>query len=304
MKPKRKHRRLRKQVIMCIPIILLIITLSTILIIKKNKNLNGEANVLKSQTASATTLEGTQTSSYVESINNLVYNRKRNNTVIYYAQKFKLNVDKTLELVRNFTNDYTSELYLKNFIIGPVSIQTTKEPFASEEAGIAYFIRDLYRYPQKYGTSIEEIRASDETSIERMVVDGKIYVDNGMTYEQYLGKICDLFAIDKNIVLAISYMETGYLKSNLFNYKNNVGGHRGSSGWLSYPTLEAGIIAHALTVKAITDNYNIDSTSENAISELSSIYVNGHPDNPDEHWTSKVTLISNQIKEKDLFTIS
>lgn len=304
MKPKRKHRRLRKQVIMCIPIILLIITLSTILIIKKNKNLNGEANVLKSQTASATTLEGTQTSSYVESINNLVYNRKRNNTVIYYAQKFKLNVDKTLELVRNFTNDYTSELYLKNFIIGPESIQTTKEPFASEEAGIAYFIRDLYRYPQKYGISIEEIRASDETSIERMVVDGKIYVDNGMTYEQYLGKICDLFAIDKNIVLAISYMETGYLKSNLFSYKNNVGGHRGSSGWLSYPTLEAGIIAHVLTVKAITDNYNIDSTSENAISELSSIYVNGHPDNPDEHWTSKVTLISNQIKEKDLFTIS
>lgn len=305
MKTKRRHRRLRKQVVITLPIILLIITLSMILIMNKNTNLKGEANVIKIETESSSLLEDSivSISPSVESINNFIYNRKRDNTVIYYAKKFKLNVDKVLELVHQYTNNYTDEKYLTNFVIGPESVQEDRQSFSSEEAGIAFFVRDVYRYPQRYGTTDAEISTTNEISTDRTIIDNEIYVDNGMTYEQFLGKICDLFQVDKNIVLAISYMESGYLTSNLFNNKNNVGGHRGYSGWMSYPTLEAGIIAHVLTVKAIADNYNIDTNSENAISELSSIYVNGHPNDPDDHWTNKVTIITNQIKEKDLFDI-
>ena len=99
------------------------------------------------------------------------------------------------------------------------------------------------------------------------IVEGKVYLSNGLTYEQYLGKICDEFNIDKELVLAISYLETGYLKSGLFTYSNNVGGQRGYNGWLKYPTLEAGIIGHVISVKAILDNYNI-KVSRNKISRI------------------------------------
>ena len=310
MKTKRRRLRLRKQVIVTIPIILLLITTFSIVLINKNKNLKNEANVVKIETADSleitdnNSVDNTDnTTSYLTTLSEAIYKRKRDNTIIYYAQKFKMNIDKTLELAYNFTNNFTAEDYLQNFVIGPEKVKLDRVSFPSEEAGIAFFVRDIYRYPGKYGTTSEEIRTTDAISTERTRIDGKIYVDNGMTYEQYLGKICDLFQVDKNIILAISYMESGYTTSNLFNNKNNIGGHRGYSGWMSYPTLEAGIIAHVLTVKAIADNHNIDTNTDSAIELLSSIYVNGHPNDPDAHWTNKVTIITNQIKEKDLFTI-
>ena len=162
---------------------------------------------------------------------------------------------------------------------------------------------DIYRSPSRYGVTSEEIKKELVVDQYKNRVDGKVYLSNGLTYEQYLGKICDELNVDKELALAISYLETGYLKSNLFNLSNNVGGQRGSGGWLKYPTLEAGIIGHVITVKALIENNGIDTTSPNAIRDLSSIYVNGHANNPSDSWTSKVTIIKNRISEKDLFTI-
>lgn len=302
---KRHKLRLRKQVIVAFFIALILFTCLFSLILHNNK-LN--TNVIKSNSTLEASYNINDNKSldykYVYQIENLILNRKRDNTVIYYAQKFQLDVDKTLELVHQFTEDYTNEMYLTNYWIGPDNvIKNFINPFTSEEAGIAYFVRDIYRYPEKYGSSIESLRLLENIENEKTIKEGKVYVQNGLTYEQYLGYICDLFEVDKSTVLAISYMETGYLKSTLFTNKNNVGGQRGYAGWMEYPTLESGIIGHVLAIRAMINNYEIDLSSNSAISDLSSIYVNGHPNNPDAHWTEKVTIIRENIREKDLFTI-
>ena len=299
---KKKHLRLKKEVLICIPIALVIALVFGLGLINKNNVLSSVVNKVN------TSSETTEKISFKEiklfnDLNKNLEIRKKDNTIIYYAQKFNLNVNKVLEIAHNYTNNYTSEMYIIDHIIGPESVKQKMGSFKSEEAGIIYFVRDIYRSPSRYGVTSEEIKKELVVDQYKNRVDGKVYLSNGLTYEQYLGKICDELNVDKELALAISYLETGYLKSNLFNLSNNVGGQRGSGGWLKYPTLEAGIIGHVITVKALIENNGIDTTSPNAIRDLSSIYVNGHANNPSDSWTSKVTIIKNRISEKDLFTI-
>lgn len=51
---------------------------------------------------------------------------------------------------------------------------------------------------------------------------------------------CEEVGIDATIVVAMSSIETGYGKSNLFVNKNNPGGMKARRGWLSFNTLEDG----------------------------------------------------------------
>lgn len=299
---KKKHLRLKKEVLICIPIALVIALVFGLGLINKNNVLSSVVN--KVNTSSETTEKiSIKEIKLFNDLNKNLEIRKKDNTIIYYAQKFNLNVNKVLEIAHNYTNNYTSEMYIIDHIIGPESVKQKMGSFKSEEAGIIYFVRDIYRSPSRYGVTSEEIKKELVVDQYKNRVDGKVYLSNGLTYEQYLGKICDELNVDKELALAISYLETGYLKSNLFNLSNNVGGQRGSGGWLKYPTLEAGIIGHVITVKALIENNGIDITSPNAIRDLSSIYVNGHANNPSDSWTSKVTIIKNRISEKDLFTI-
>lgn len=299
---KKKHLRLKKEVLICIPIALVIALVFGLGLINKNNVLSSVVN--KVNTSSETTEKiSIKEIKLFNDLNKNLEIRKKDNTIIYYAQKFNLNVNKVLEIAHNYTNNYTSEMYIVDHIIGPESVKQKMGSFKSEEAGIIYFVRDIYRSPSKYGVTSEEVKKELVVDQYKNRVDGKVYLSNGLTYEQYLGKICDELNVDKELALAISYLETGYLKSNLFNLSNNVGGQRGSGGWLKYPTLEAGIIGHVITVKALIENNGIDTTSPNAIRDLSSIYVNGHANNPSDSWTSKVTIIKNRISEKDLFTI-
>ena len=56
-----------------------------------------------------------------------------------------------------------------------------------------------------------------------------------------------------------------------------------------------------MTIRNLVNGYQIDLDSPTGISDLSSIYVNGHVGNPSESWTSKVTFIKNQNENKNLF---
>lgn len=300
---RKKKLRLRKQVIMCIPVILMVITLFVSFIINKKEVYSSEINTNKT-IASNNEIKNEKKLSdneYLQAFNKMIELRQKDNTIIYYAQTFKLDVDKTLELAHKFTNNYENKEYKKNFIIAPKSLKKTIKDFSNFEAGVVYFVRDLYRYPERYGTSIEQMRLDETPTTKNTAKDGNIYMDNGMTFEQYLGKTCDLFGVDKSIALAIVYQESGIKKSNLFKYSNNIGGHRGYDGWMKYTTLEAGIIAHVISVKTLIEKYNIDLSNETGISELSGIYVNGNISKPQSSWVEKVTIFKNKINEKDLF---
>lgn len=304
---KKKHRlRLRKQVVMCIPVLLLITALTIGIVVNKNSVL---ANKITQSEFFASNKKNTPDEmklsdlEYFKSFEALLDKRQKDNTIIYYAQIFKLDVEKTLSIAHQYTNEYSNEEFNKTFIIGPDSVKNKLGSLKNFEAGAVYFVRDLYRYPEKYGSSINEIRTSEEPTLKPVSEDGNIYMNNGMTFEQYVGKICDLYDIDKATVLAISYQEAGIKRSNLFRNSNNIGGHRGYSGWMKYTTLEAGVIAHVISIKAMQDNYGLDLSTDQGLASLSGVYVNGNVANPQPSWIEKVTIFKRQINEKDLFTI-
>ena len=49
-----------------------------------------------------------------------------------------------------------------------------------------------------------------------------------------------MYGVNKTLALAIVYEESGIMTSSLFRNSNNMGGLRGGSGWLKFPSLEAG----------------------------------------------------------------
>lgn len=309
MTKKRHKLRLRKQVIMCIPILIFIITIALFVVIDRENifaiRSSGIAKIVSYKTSAPNTIDDLVKLSerpFFTNLNNLTENRRKDNTIIYYAQKFKLNVDKTLELAHSFTNNYTDERFNQNYVIAPVESVDSIGSFDSFEAGVIYFVRDIYRNPEKYGSTFEEIHASYDVDIDRVMVNDIIYLD-GLTFYQYLGKICDMYGVDKALALAISYQETGILTSNLFVNSNNMGGQKGYNGWMKYPTLEAGIIGYVLSLKNIIENYEIDMSTENAIYDLSGPYVNGMKGTISENWAQKVTYFKAKIEEQDLFSI-
>lgn len=306
MKQKKTKLRLRKQVIICIPIVLLIIVLTIGMFINKDKSYSSEVEKNEEITSEKIITDGKNLSEvkYIKEFNKIIEQRQKDNTIIYYASKFKLNINKTLEIAHNLTNNYENEQYLNTNVIAPVSIANRIGSFNSFEAGVVYFARDLYRYPEKYGSSIAEIRLDETATINDTVNNEIIYMDNGLTFSQYLGKICDLYGVDKSIALAIVYEESGIMTSGLFKYNNNISGMRGYAGWMNFTTLEAGIISHVIGLKAIIDNYSIDMNDPNAVYTLSAIYVHGNPGaGISESWSSKVLHFKEKIEQEDLFTI-
>lgn len=305
MKNKKTKLRLRKQIIICLPIAM-IITIFTIGMIIKNKSFAIEVEKNNNIATENILSDGRNLSEikYIVEFNKLIEKRQKDNTIIYYAGNFKLNVNKALEIAHKLTNNYEDEIYLNTNVIAPASYREKIGSFDSFEAGVVYFIRDLYRYPEKYGSSISEMRLDETATINSTVDNDIIYMDNGLTFAQYLGKICDLYGLDKSLTLAIVYEESGIMKSGLFKYNNNIGGMRGYAGWMSFTTLEAGIIAHVLSVKAIIDNYGIDMNDPTAVYTLSAIYVHGNPGaGISESWSGKVLHFKEKIDQEDLFTI-
>ena len=223
------------------------------------------------------------------------------NTIIFYAEKYKLNISKTLEIAHELSGNYQSDYYLSTNAIVTETNKNRVGSFDSQEAGIVYFVKDLYAYPERYNSSIAEIRASEEISTERTIIDGRIYLANSYTFEGYLKKICNLYSIDPYLALAIAYHESGMLKSYLAVNANNIAGLKGGYGWMRFTTLEAGIISFVLSLRSIIRNNNLDMSTENAIWNLSAIYVNGNASYPSQHWTEKINYYMEYIREKNLF---
>lgn len=305
MNKKRHKMRLRKQVIKCIPIALALAVLTIGLIINIDKTFATEVQKNSGVAAENIVDDGILSENkYLLQFMEMMDKRQKDNTIIYYASKFKLNTTKALEIAHKLTNNYEDETYKKTNAIIPPKYSKKIGPFNSFEAGVVYYIRNLYSYPERYGSSIAEMRLDETPTINTKRVNGKIIMDNGLTFEQYLGKICDLYGIEKSFALAIVYQESGIMTSGLFKYNNNIGGLRGYAGWMSFPTLEAGIIGHIMSVKGIIDNYEFDMTQDNAIAMFSGVYVKGNPESIAESWTNKVTYFKDQIESKDLFTIN
>jgi hypothetical protein len=314
MKLKRTKLRLRKQVLISFPIAIFVSLLAVIYIVSQNTALAQEVkkeNTLAGNVVETPGTEGAKTESilsnnqYINAYRDYLKTYEKDKLIISYAKLYNLNISKVVEIARELTDDYTSATYNQTYIIAPSNYTPSKAGnITSYEAGIVFFVKDIYTYPERYGSSIPEMRLGSTPQTERKYNDdGEIIMSNGMTFEQYVGKIADLFGVDKSTVLAISYHEAGVKTSNLFNTKNNIGGHKGLDGWKSFVTLEAGVIGHVLAVRNISTKHGVDISTPEGLSAFSSVYVNGYLGAPSTHWLEKVTYFKNKINSKDLFKV-
>ena len=110
---QRKKLRLRKEVYYVIPIAMLLATFLTLLVInsKRMELHEVEASPVESNTTVATSINSKVLDRLINNYNNHIYIRQRDNTIMYYASKFKLDINKTLELAHNYTNYYHDENY-------------------------------------------------------------------------------------------------------------------------------------------------------------------------------------------------
>lgn len=310
MQTKKHKLRLRKGVLISLPIALIFAIFTISLIINKSNLLESTSNiktVANENKIETLEYEESQNPSilsqnrYVKNLNTTLKKRKLDYTITFYADKFKLNTKKVLEIAHKLTNNYDDATYNKNYVIAPSRIAHTFGPYKNAEAGIIEFVREIYRYPEKYGSSLTEIRASEEIETKRLYKNDHILLESGLTFEQFLAKMCEMYDVDKSLALAIVYEESGRMTSNLFKNSNNIGGQRGYAGWLKYPTLEAGVIGFVVSLNNMGENYSLDLSNTSQVSALSSIYVNGHPGNPSTSWTGKVYNYINTINTRNVF---
>ncbi len=302
--------RLRKSVVISVPIIVVLLIVGSILIINRDKLFAKETEVEKIETAwfNEETSFRLADSEYLKSLNKLIEDRKKDNTIITYAEKYHLNIEKALEIAHNITNNYEDEYFKESNSIAPTAYRNRIGSYDSFEAGAIIFVRDLYIHPERYGTNANEMIISNKVDLVDFTYGKPLYLSNGLTFEQYYGHIADLFGVDKTTALAMAFHESGYPTtgtSGLFLYNNNIGGIKCGTGcWASYPSMEAGIIAHIMTVKSIADGYGLDITTDSGLLAFSGVYVRGNINKPTELWVNRVNYFKNYIDSKDMFKIN
>ena len=207
-------------------------------------------------------------------------NENIDNYLKEYAEYYGLDSNKVISFARSITNDYTIDF---NDVSGKITSDTLE---GKSMLFVYYLSRDKLSKPLKdYDLSINYFKlTSNKTTMGKDQM-----LDNGLTFSQFLGKICDNLGVDKNYVLAISYLETGKNTSSLALKNNNFGGLRSSGSYFTYPSPEMGIIAMVLNLKGY-EKYNF-----NNIYELSGVYTHGNKSNPSSTWVNKVNMYYNEI---------
>ena len=299
MEPKHKLH-LRKQVIYAIPLSISLALFIFLFIVKLSSNTHVELRAFNTVTKSNTPTEYYPINfTFLDDLQIDIQKRRIDNTIGFYAERFKLDSKEAIRLARELTNDYTDEKYLRTFTITNNPNNNDVNP--NQEAGIIRYIKLLNSYPDKYGYKWEDIHISDESDTERRRnTKGQIIMTNGMTFEQYVAKISNIIGVDPALSLAIIYNESGRCRSPLFVNRNNVAGMKSINGWANYTTLESGVISFVLNLKAILNNYQMDPNTDEGLLNLSAVYVNGNIGVPAMNWYENVYKIRNEVNNTDL----
>ena len=299
--------KMNKWFILSIPIAILIAVLSVALFMGKTHSFNRTQSAQEVESFHLLELPETEEpgivsqNEFIKAFNTRAKVRQLDYTIVYYAKMFKLNPTVALNIAHDLTNNYRDEEYNSNFIIAPSGQKWRYSGYTSYEAGIVEYIRELYNFPQRYNTTADDTRLSNEVTVSDTYVDGHIMLSNGQTFEKFLGHIADLYGMDKYMALAIVRHESGNMTSYLSKYKNNIGGQLVNGVGVTYPTMEAGIIAEVVLLKNLFDRCGLDKTSTSDLYTFSGMYVHGTLSEPSPDWTNKVLFFVDQNHQNDPF---
>jgi len=274
-----------------------------------NENVITSSSVYYSAAPSENVLENEEVIETLEpEVHEETREEKYDNLIRTYSTYFLFDADKVIELARKLTDNYTidfsevsdntsyrlenmeaqvmvfcHELNRDNLAIPLSDLGYTVESFKNGTERVT-----LSTQVEAMGYTIEEFQAANKPNHlhENFVLSG------GYSYSEFVGKVCDLLDMDKYYSLAISYLESGSVGSDIALMQNNFGGLRGKDGFFTYDTPEAGIIAFLRNLKRYE---RFDFTS---IEELSGKYVNGDPTTPAPTWIKNVEGFHYQISSE------
>lgn len=189
-----------------------------------------------------------------------------------YALYFNYNPDYLIDLFKNATEDYSN-----------IDLILNGERFdlTNPETVAIMYIYYFYRGPQKYlGINLkdygyeskDDFVITDEIFIiepnwmhdhveDKTIAKEDITLRNGLTYSEYVGRMCDLIGIPdeyKDYVLSVSFAERGQFGSENSIYKNNMGGILDEDGNVkTFTSPEAGIIIFVANLRGYEWKFNI-----------------------------------------------
>ncbi len=251
------------------------------------------------------TMETSEISEVEAEVQEETREEKYDNLIRTYSNYFLFDAEKVIKLARDLTDNYTIDFSEVN--------DNTSYRLDNMEAQVMVFCHELNRdnlvFPlSDLGYNVEYFksgrgRVTLSTQVEAMGYTIEEFQDlnrpNNLhenfvlsgeySYSQFVGKICDLLNMDKSYSLAISYLESDCVGSNIALMKNNFGGQRGKDGFFTYDTPEAGVIAFLRNLKRY-EGFDLSS-----IGELSGMYVNGNSSVPAPTWIGNVEGFHFQI---------
>ncbi len=210
-----------------------------------------------------------------------------------YAAYYNFDAKKVIKLARKLTNNYT---------IGFETINNTDQyDITNDEAACLMFVSQLKRNSlisslESMNLNLDYFVSEPEEAIQPLSLD---VLEDGLTFSQFVGKICDLLQVDKYYVLSVIYSEVGEdFDCRCAREYRNFGGIRDSKtgDFIIYSSTQAGIIAMCRTLKRY-EQYNFDN-----IYNFCGMYRFGDPERYSETWISRVTWFHDKItKNKDYY---
>ena len=213
-----------------------------------------------------------------------------------YCEYFNFDSEKVISLALSVTNNYQDfETVINNDAYVLDNIETNCLIF------IYTLKRDKLNLNWKeLGCTLEDFKINkDIRRIPKEHIE-TITLDNGYGFTEYIGKIADLFKIDRCIPLTICFCETGGTPKNSAWENNNFFGMKpkGPTGdFLFNVSPEAGIIS---AIENLARNYNTIKTTK----ELANQYSSGDKNistEETEGWLNNFTFFYNKIKENEAY---
>lgn len=187
----------------------------------------------------------------------------------FYSQVFELDEKITYKKIEELISEEPYAWDYANVI--------NEESYQSKEQAIARTIYNIYRNPEDYNFTEEEIKSKEEYKLDNYLPEEFVYK---------FGMVLD---VNPYLAMSIGYCECGRkLDSTNFIKNHNIGGITGSNGYIKYQNEASGIFRFIIMLH---DNYHVNLQSgKKKISSMASTYCS-----QPEHWNSLVSSIYSEL---------
>lgn len=172
------------------------------------------------------------------------------------------------------------EIILKDIIGWENDNIINGKKYKSKEEAIARLMHSISKNYKDYGIKKKNIKSNEKYQLNKYIPEELVY------------KFCDVLDVNPYIAMAIGYTESGRnLKSGLYVYRHNIGGIKGSHGFVKYKNEAEGLFSY---VKMLHDKYHVTSESgKKKIDKIASKYCPAS-----DTWENIVKDIYNELYKK------